>query len=71
MVLITMTTLDISTEDVILERFQELLMDGIGFGCEDAIACERRPSCLDLSCQAFHYSAGEGTACQKTRPRGE
>lgn len=60
MVLITMTTLDMSTEDVILERFQELLLGAIGFGCEDVIACERRPSCLDLSCQTFHYFAGTG-----------
>jgi hypothetical protein len=55
-----MTTLDMSTEDVILERFQELLLGAIGFGCEDVIACERRPSCLDLSCQTFHYFAGKG-----------
>lgn len=60
MVLIIKTTLDMSTEDVILERFRELLMGAIGFGCEDAIAYERRPSCPELCRQTFHSFAGEG-----------
>jgi hypothetical protein len=69
MVLIKVTRSDMLTEDVILERILELLMDAIGSGCEDVIACERRPSCLDSSCQTFHYFAGKGDSLSEASSR--